>query len=60
MAHRNDKCSKEALLTADEYFSTEQNKTRIMKTLKRNELHHSLATCLNEKGLKEGGAARHT
>lgn len=31
-----------------------------MKTLKQDELHHSLATGLNEKGLQEGGAARHT
>lgn len=57
MAHSNDKSSKEALLTADEYFSTEQNKSGIMKTLKQDELHHSLATGLNEKGLQEGGAA---
>lgn len=60
MVHWNDKSSKEALLTADEYFSTEQNKSGIMKTLKQDELHHSLATGLNEKGLQEGGAARHT
>lgn len=60
MAHWNDKRSKEALPTADGYFSTEQSKTGTMKTLKQDELHHSLATCLNEKGLQEGVAARHT